>query len=239
MIKKLLFIISTVAIVFACTPSECFKSIGTIQKVKKDIGYFQHIRVEDNVSVMFVEGNEVFLEAGENLLPNINFELRSDSTLIISNKSSCDWLRRYDVPITVYVGIEHINYVYWHSSGNIQSSPFLKKTYLQLDIFDVNALVDLSVDMLGLYVFCNSGADIKLKGMSQDLSVYMKGYGKVDASNLQAQRVKVKHQGANDVIISPIEILEATIEGFGNILYTQEPSQKDITITGSGKVHKL
>ncbi|KOY84905.1 hypothetical protein AD998_00935 [bacterium 336/3] len=221
-----------------CKPKECFKETGSVQKIKKEIGYFKSVWAEDNISVELVEGNEIFLEAGEKLINGIDFKLREDSTLIISNKNSCSWLRSYDIPVKVYVGINNISYINWRSYGNLTSEENLRFGYLQLDIFDVNPKINLNINAIGLFLYYNLGADITLEGTSSELSIFTRGYGKVDASNLATHSARIIHQGQNNILVQPLEVLDVLIESSGNVVYTKEPKEKKITIKGSGKIIK-
>lgn len=221
-----------------CKPSECFVSTGSVQKVKKEIDFFHTVRVEDNVSVILTEGNDIYLEAGENLIPNIEFSLQKDSTLTIRNKNSCNWLRSYDVPVKVYLGVENLQNILWKSYGNLTSHQKITKSYFLMTILDANAIIDLDIDAIGLYVFCNSGADMRFRGEVQEFSVFVMNYCKVDASKLIAQTVKIKHQGQNDLHCFPVERMEVAIESSGNVYYYQEPQNKNIQFVGSGLVLK-
>lgn len=224
--------------IIACKPKECFKETGSVQKIKKEIGYFKSIWVEDNISIILIEGDKVFLEAGEKLVNGIDFYLKPDSSLTIKNKNSCSWLRNYDIPIKVYVGANNISYINWRSYGNLESSENLKVKHLQLDIFDVSPKINLSLNAIGLFLYYNSGADITLEGTSSELSISTQGYGKVDASRLIANFVRIKHQGQNNLFVQPIELLDVIIKSSGNVIYTQEPKEKKVNIIGSGKIIK-
>ncbi|MCU0436967.1 MAG: DUF2807 domain-containing protein [Raineya sp.] len=222
----------------SCKPKECFKETGSVEKIKKETGYFKVIQVEDNINVILTQGNEIFLEAGEKLINGIDFKLKEDSTLTISNKNICSWFRSYDIPINVYVGIETLSYINWRSYGSLTSQKNLQFGYLQLDIFDVNPKINLSINAIGLFVYYNSGADITFEGESKELSVFTRGYGKVNASSLITNLVKIKHQGQNNISVQPVDILEVSIESSGNVLYIHEPKEKKISFTGSGKIIK-
>ncbi|MDX1902928.1 MAG: head GIN domain-containing protein [Thermonemataceae bacterium] len=233
--KKSLLLIFFCFLFTACQNSKCLKSIGELQKVHKELTTFKSIKVEDNISLILTEGEEVYLEAGENLIPYINFEV-VDSSLVISNKNSCDWLRSYDVPVKVYAGSKNLSYIAWRSYGKLSTEQNVSINTLQIDIFDVIASVDIDINSNYLLLFTNSGTSINLKGKTNWLSIFTMGYGKIDAKNLSAKEATIKHQGQNDIETTTEQKLSVDIESSGNLIYFGKPQELVIRIIGSGTV---
>lgn len=238
---KILFLLFlTACLCTTCKPSECLFSTGTVKKQIRNIAFFNKIVAYDNISLILTEEEGLLVEAGENLLPLVETTLQADSTLVLRNRAKCNWLRTYKTPIKVYVGAKNLNYIRWQSFGKLESSPLVLVGYLQIDILEVNALISLDTKAAGLYVFSNSGAAVYLSGESVFLSIFTMGFGKIDAQNLQAQKVSVKHQGQNDIWVKANQDLKATLESSGNLFYKlSDTASQNITRTASGKAIQI
>ena len=217
-----------------CSPDKCLNSTGNIISQNKQIAYFNKIIINDNISLILENGTNIRVEAGENVISNISFEVRTDSTLILKNTNVCEWLRSY-APVKVYVGIDNIKSITSESFGNISTEKLVNINALQLDIFRVSGDIDLELSGNYFSLFTNLGAKINLKGQMANLSIYTLGFGKIDASQMNAQSATVKHGGNNNVFVSATQSLKATLESNGNLYYKQEPITKDIQYFDEGK----
>src|SRR3954470_838525 len=88
---------------------DCFKSTGAIVTERRSIESFTETIIYDNVNVIIVQDSLTYLEvnAGENLLPLINTEIRGGK-LIIENNNKCNWVRDFSVPVNVYMHVPHL-----------------------------------------------------------------------------------------------------------------------------------
>jgi len=233
--RKITYIGLLLLSLFACQNSKCLKGIGEQQKIKKELSFFNDIRVSDNISVVLTEGEEIYVEAGENIIPFLRFEVQ-DSSLVISNENACDWLRSYEVPVKVYIGSQHLQSITWQSYGSLSTNKNLTISTLQITILDVVASINLDLNAAYLVLFSNSGASVNLKGKADWFSIFTMGYGKIAAKELLAQEAVIKHQGQNDIEITAEEKLSVSIESLGNVYYFGKPKELAISILGDGKV---
>ena len=222
-------------LIFAsCSPDKCLNSTGNIISQNKQLPYFNKIIINDNISLILENGTNIRVEAGENLIENISFEVKQDSTLILKNTNVCEWLRSY-ASVKVYVGIDNIKSISSDSFGNISTEKMVNINALQLDIFRVSGDIDLELSGNYFSLFTSLGAKINLKGNIANLGIYTLGFGKIDASQMKAQNATVKHGGNNDVFVNATQSLKATLESNGNLYYKQEPITKDIQYFDEGK----
>lgn len=220
----------------ACNPKDCLKSTGKILKKNYVVAFFNKLYVYDNISVILQNSDSVFVEAGEKLMDRISLEVSADSTLHIRNRNECNFLRSYDIPVKVYIGVRHLDYIQWRSFGTLQSDGQINFSHLQMDFMETNPTVRLNTDALGIYMFCNSGADIRLEGKTTFLGFYHLGYGRVEASDLQAENAHIINEGQNNIYVKVSDFLKAEIRHSGNIIIRQPPRRQEVTITGTGKV---
>ncbi|MEI7500642.1 MAG: DUF2807 domain-containing protein, partial [Bacteroidota bacterium] len=112
----------------------CITSTGpVIFEDRSDLGDFDSISLNDNVNLILTQGtkNIVQVEAGQNIIGGITTEV-INRTLIINNKNICNWLRRYDSPLNVYVTIKNLAKITYNSSGDIRSTNQLTPTSLKV-----------------------------------------------------------------------------------------------------------
>ena len=57
---------------------------------------------------------------------------------------------------------------------------------------------------------------------------YYAGDGRIDASNLIAQTIKVYHRGSNDMIVNPVQSITGKMVSTGNIILKNNPPIVDV-----------
>lgn len=240
MMKTDAFFFMILCLLPACKPAECLKSTGNIKKDLREVGFFNKMYVYDNISVELIEGENVYVEAGANLLSLIQTELKSDSTLILSNQAKCNWLRSYETPIKIYVGVKNLGFIRWESYGNLEAKNQIRVNYLQVDVLGVNALVNLEVEAIGISLFANVGTGFSLSGKVSDLGVFVMGHSRVDALLLEAQKVTIKQESSNHIWVNAVQKIEGNIRGLGNIYYKSLPTTDvNIVSKSSGRAITL
>jgi len=238
--KNLIFGFLILCLLSTCKPSECFFANGNIKKEFRQVGFFHRLFVYDNISVELVEGEEVWIEAGENLLPLLQTELQADSSLVLRNKAKCNWLRSYNTPIKIYVGAKNLGYIRWESYSKLESKTQIPVAYLQVEVLGVNALVDLNLQAIGVYLFANVGADFKLSGKAFYLGIFMMNYSRADALNLEAQQANIRQESSNHIWVNVIQKIEGDIKSYGNIFYKSLPNTLvNISTNASGRAIAL
>ena len=229
MMKTSVFFFMIFCSLFACKPSECLISTGGIKKELRKVGFFNKMYVYDNISIELIEGEEIYVEAGENLLSLIQTELRNDSSLVLSNQAKCNWLRSYETPIKIYVGVQNLKFIRWESYGNLEAKNQINLTYLQIDVLGVNPVINLNINAVGISLFANIGADFKISGKTSDLGIFVMGYSRFDALLLEAQRVSIRQESSNHIWVNATQTIEGSIQGLGNVFYKSLPTT-DINI---------
>lgn len=223
-----------------CKPSECLFVTGKIKKEKRTIGFFNKLLVYDNINVELIEEDSLYVEAGENLLPLLQTQLQDDSTLVLRNNAQCNWLRRYDTPIKIYVGAKNLNFIRWESYGNLESKRPISVTYLHIEALGVNTLVNLNLQAIGIFVFANIGTEFKLSGETSELGVFMMGYSRTDALHLKAQQVAIRQESSNHIWVEAIQKISGSINGLGNVFYRSLPTtEQNIISHSSGRAIAL
>lgn len=237
----LFFIVSTFSSCKKKDLGDCFKSTGEIIEQEREVGQFSKIIVNDNVNLILEtsESGILTVSAGENLLDKIITEKNGD-TLVISNNNSCNWVRNFNIPITIYLPISHLSDIEYRSIGDINCIDTIFCDTLYINVFEGAGSINILTNTYELHTSLHYGtADIKLSGRCTLSYVYSAGWGKIDNRALISKQVYVGNLSSNDIYLSAETTLAATIEGIGNIYYTGNPANISFNQIGSGQLIKL
>jgi len=221
--------------------SDCFKSTGEIIEQSRDVGRISKIILRDNVNLVLEpsESDMLTVSAGENLMDKIVTEKNGD-TLTVSNSNSCNWVRDYEVPITVYLSSGHLSEIEYRSIGDINCTDTIFSDTLIIDVLEGAGTLNILTNTYQLHSSLHYGtADIKLSGRSRLSYVYSAGWGLIDNRALISEQVYVGNKSSNDIYLNAEYTLAATIEGIGNIYYVGNPENITFNQIGSGQLIKL
>jgi hypothetical protein len=214
----------------------CVSTTGQITQQKRNLPYFNQIDLRDNVSLIISNdtGNQVLVEAGQNIIDGVKTEV-ADGQLIISNNNTCNWLRDYNKPLNVYISGNKIWKITYNSSGDIVSNGTLKLDSINLQVWGGCGTIDLSLDIWQGSFSLNLGTvDLRLHGISAITTVYTADYGLYDARDMETGYTYITNKGSNDCYVKASNFLDANISSIGNIYYTGDPKSVKLQVNGSG-----
>lgn len=242
--RKILIII---ALTFFAAFSSCKKSplsIGKTVTQTRQLDHFDTLVIRDDINVILVKSDEnrVEITTGENLIDNIETKI-SDSTLVISNESTMNFIRTYDYKIDVTLYFKDICRVTHSSSGYLKTSNQFNDdtTYTphQGDTLLIHPLYELIIDgSCGdidmefndcdrLYVdYKNGTSNVVIHGNdNHNLEIYSKSFGIVDASDYRCDYVKIRSRSSNDCWVNASKYLQSRIDKNGDIYYKGDPEK--------------
>ena len=237
----ILFIVSSFSSCKKKDLGDCFKSTGEITEQVREIGHFTKIVVRDNINLILspVESDVLNVSAGKNLLDKIVTEKTGD-TLVISNNNSCNWVRDFSVPITVYLSVDQLYEIEYRSIGDINCTDTIFCDTLRVNVYEGAGTLNILTNTYQLHTSLHYGtADIKLSGRCMLSYVYSAGWGLIDNRALISNQVYVGNKSSNDIYLRAENTLAATIEGIGNIYYIGNPENISFSQIGSGQLIKL
>jgi hypothetical protein len=194
---------------------------------------FTRIKVYRGIAVVITEGPEykVEIKSGSNLIDNVSVT-QNDNQLVFTDNTTCNWLREYG-QTTVYVTTPNLEEIYSKTERNISSNGTL--TYPTLRIFALDKDADgeegagtgdfyLTLNNSQLVVENNNVSRYFISGTTNEanLNLYA-GDGRIDASNLTSQTIKVYHRGSNDMIVRPMQSITGKMVSTGDILLKNNP----------------
>jgi len=80
--------------------------------------------------------------------------------------------------------------------------------------------------------------DISMYGKTNALAIVSSGSGDIDASQLTAVTVKATGSGSGDIAVRPVQKLDASLTGSGDLTYYGNPGVLKTQSTGSGDIRK-
>jgi hypothetical protein len=243
--SSFIIIISVICVLLnACNKEnawDCIQTTGDMITEEREISNFKRIQLEDQINLIITQDTveSLSIDGGENLLPEIITEITGD-TLIIRNENSCNWVRRFDIPINVYVSVVELSDLYLYGWGSIHTSDTLKLDSLRTYGWNCSSKIDLLLNTNHAAFFPSTGsADINIKGITNSLYIYSAGFAIADTRAFLSKQTHVNSSGTGDFYVYASEKLTAEIRSYGNVYYKGSPFEIDSVMEGMGKLIKL
>ena len=227
-------------------PSDCVESTGDTVTKDVEVLAFTRLEVYKGIEVVITQGTDykVQIKTGENLINNI--EVSQEGTVLkLRDNTTCNWVRDYGQTI-VYVTAPNIEEIYSKTEKNISSNGVL--TYPLLRLFALDEDVDgkkgagtgdfyITVNNSQLVIENNSVSRYFISGATGEglFSIYASD-GRIDASGLMAQTIKLYHRGSNDMILNSIQSVSGKIVSTGNVILKNNPPIVDVQELYQGRI---
>lgn len=227
----------------SCQPEkrwDCIKSTGKMTTEIRKLLPFKKLEVHDKVEIeIFLDNRyEVKIEAGKNLLPKIQTEVK-DSCLIIHNLNKCNFMRdpAHKIQLKIYMptllSIQNFGY------GNIQ----LKDTLItdSVAIFnEANGDIHLLTNAKIVFGASYASGDTYLEGSANHLYYHFNGNNFLYAKNLYVKEyIYVSNYSIGDAYVYTNSWLDGELRGTGNLYYKGNPEIFITKITKGGKIIQI
>lgn len=238
--KKFLTIILSMAILGCNDPGapDCIRTTGEVETVTFDLSEFSKIEVNNELYVTIKTGprKSISVTTGENLLPNIEFEIVNDKLTLYDN-NGCSWVREYDFP-KVTITTPELSEIRQNGGGIIKSEGFLTFENLVLISEERTGDFELEIQNENIRIISNDLSNFALSGATNRLVIgFFAGDGRFDGTKLEAKEVEVFQRGTNDMFVHATERLSGRIISNGNVIYTKTiPPVVDVSLEGSGNL---
>ena len=239
-IKGFIIILIFAASCSKMQPGDCFKNTGTITTESRAATPFTCLEMNNNVDV-YITYNPTYsidVRAGKNILPGIKTSI-SGKTLTISNENTCNWVRSYNSPIEVYLGLPDIDSILYQASGNLTSTNQFQGDSIQLDVLEGAGSINLWVDLHTSKINLQYGtADVIMRGYAHISYLYSGGYGPADLSRMDTEFTFMTNNSLNNCRVKCNLSLETEIHNVGDVYYSGDPSYVSSWETSSGRLYK-
>jgi hypothetical protein len=200
---------------------DCVKGTGEITTETRQLPAFRNVFAEDNVNLIFIADSTEFVkvEAGKHLISLIKTEVVNNE-LRVRNDNRCNFMRRYDIPINVYVHVRpaQLFHVKSRATGNVTNEGAWMGDSLDLDI---EGSGDISFNVGGglIYTHQHGAGDITITGTCDQILIFSKGTGFTITDGCDNIYTWVYTNTTGKITVNPEWILTTIIEGPGNIYY--------------------
>lgn len=245
--RKIVVLLSFLLVFISCEkPSECYESTGDMVTRTIPVNPFTRIKVYRGIAVVITQGIEykVEIKSGSNLINNVSVT-QNDNQLVLTDNTTCNWLREYG-QTTIYITTPNLEEIYSKTERNISSNGVLTFPVLRIYALDKDADgeegagtgdFNIALNNNQLVVENNNVSRYFISGTTNDanLNLYA-GDGRIDASNLTAQSIKVYHRGSNDMIVRPIQSITGKMVSTGDVILKNNPPIVDVQQLYQGHV---
>lgn len=219
MMKKLICItllLCTLSLT-ACTRVFNFQTVrgsGNIVTESRDVSGFSAIALDGigNVTVEVADEESLTIEAEDNIIENMTFEVRG-STLHIGSKPNTNL--NPTEPVEIVVTMMELEALEINGSGNITAENILAEEFQA--------------------VLRGSGTIIT-SGSADSVDIQLDGSGNIYCKDLLSAMAKVKINGSGNVTVYASEQIDIGISGSGNVVYSGDPANVQKSVTGSGTI---
>jgi len=246
--KKSIYIIFLYLLVVSCNSENapgCFQTVGDIVTEEFSVDDFSKIRIETDVALQLKQGTtqQVLIKTGENLLSDISVSIEN-KTLVIRNNNTCNLVRDYD-NVQAIVTTPNISEIRNASSRDVSSEGVLVFPKLTLtsnssgSIEDVRKSGDfyLNLKCENFVVSANGQSVFYISGTTQQANlVFSDEFPRFEGEDFSIDTLKIRQRSANKMIVSPIDKISGVIQGTGDVISVNRPSEIDVEELFTGRL---
>lgn len=242
-IRICISVILTAALLSGCDDKpDCLKGTGPQTSEERPAGQVNRIELLCNADVIIHPSgeNRIKVTCGANLIDKIETDL-NDGNLVIRNRNRCNWVRSFNPSISVEVWTDDLVAIRTDdSNGDVTFSDTLHVYEFRFDSYSSLGVYHVKLNaFLATLALHNGPADFFGEGKITVSYVYNSGYGIMDFRNIESEIIFMNNRGTNDTYVNVSELLDAKLEGSGNIYYKGNPPIVQTTITGTGVILPL
>lgn len=234
MLKKYIiavFLIFALVAVSGCINQNSMGS-GKVINESRDVSNFNQIDLNGAGELIITQGDKesLIIETDDNIMPYIK-------TSVNANKLVIDFNNSMPIPTQstkFYVTVKDINSITTSGSAKISSNS-LKASDLTINIKGSGESNLNNLNAQTLKIIISGASRIMVSGTVNDQNIDISGAGEYNADSLTSKTATISINGAGRSTIRVSDILNAKINGGGEILYIGNP-QVSQQINGAGNI---
>ncbi len=221
---------------------DCFKGTGNVIQEERQLPTFHSVYLEDNVNLIFQEDTvqKIIVQAGKNLIRLVKTEMRGDE-LYIHNDNKCNFTRRYDIPINVYIHYVRNQFYSIKSKATSVISNSNPCTNDSIDL-QTESSGDINFQFSGstiVHTHQHGAGDITISGVCAQLVIYSTGTGFTLADGCTSDYTWTYTNTTGKITLGTTNSLVVIIDGSGNIYYRGNPASINTTYNSTGRLLPL
>lgn len=233
----LLCLLAIFGLILSSCSRENVHGSGRVITEERPVERFEDLILEGPLEVHLKQDQRipVVLEAEDNVM-RLMETFVNGTTLHVKIRNGVN-LKSFR-PIHVYLQNEQYRRIIFSGSGSLTANDTIASTLFS---YEINGSADarLKLDANEIRMIVNGSGNIQLEGKAGDYSAEVNGSGDIDALDLQVDEARIRISGSGEQHIWVLSLLDATINGSGNIRYKGTPGTVNAQVNGSGKLIKL
>ena len=229
----LIFVMGLIVAVSGCTMSGW--GSGNLINQTKEVNGVNQVSLNGVGTIILQQGDQesLTIEAEDNILPHIQSKVEGNK-LIISYDTNTPTPTK---DVKFYLTVKDMNTIGISGAGKIQSTGFNTKTMsISMSGAGDGNLAGLTLEKLTVSI---SGAGkMILEGKATEQTVTISGAGNYEAKELATETTTINIDGAGKGTVNVGKVLNAMINGAGNLNYLGTP-QINQQISGGGSVKQI
>jgi hypothetical protein len=212
----------------------CIEGNGKVMSEERILRSFSKIELQCDANVILRQGKgqEVFVDAQENILDELITDSRNGVLYIQTDKC----IRRYE-QIIIYITLPFIESLKISGSGSIMNDGAIQTDEIELSIPGSGEININSLNAQFISSRISGSGRIYLYGdeIVKQHNISISGSGSMKANSLSTESVDIDITGSGSIWIKATKVLNADIMGSGSVYYKGNPTITS-KITGSGQI---
>ena len=232
--KSFKIILSSLLLVVIATSSTCVQKKVYTNKTYP-VQSFSSVESEVVAKVIYTQSNEVSVraEGDQDMIDNLTIT-ESDGVLKINHIKKIR--ARNKKNLTIYISSPTIEAFEIEGVGNWIMEGKVKTDYLKINFEGVGNFEALDLESIGIYATYQGVGNLTLGGTTDLLEIKSEGVGSMNTQNLKAKNAVILSSGVGSIKCYSSESIDINNEGVGSITYYGNPTIKNLTNSGVGKI---
>ncbi len=216
-------------------PHGCITGSGHLISEKRNVSDFHSINLSTDGDIYLTQGDvpSLIVTTDNNLMYSLDTYVIYGELIIEFDTPLC----KNPTMIDIHITIPDIHGLFISGPGNIYAGGWIDTDYLDLEI---NGSGNIYIDDLTAYSvssIVNGSGDIDVSGSAIAQEIDISGSGNFYGFDFFTEDTTVFIYGSGDCRVNVSNILDATINGSGNVIYDGYYPTIIYTISGSGSVY--
>jgi hypothetical protein len=238
-IYSLVFLAAASFLVNSCGSIwDCIDGNGNPESEQRLVTEFSGVEntTSFNVEVIYDSVYSVEVTADDNILQLINTSVRGDKLIIDTDNNMCI---NFGSSVDVEIHMPVLNSIELSGSGNMNIFDF------DCESLEIENSGSGNIDMTGIYatttvdIRVDGSGDVSISGKAHRGDYTVSGSGNIDAEDLLVDECYAYISGSGNIHCFAYLLLDATIDGSGDIIYGGSPDEVVQTINGSGRIREI
>ncbi|WP_114491308.1 head GIN domain-containing protein [Candidatus Ulvibacter alkanivorans] len=244
---KYKIVVALVVLFSSCNSEDawdCLQTTGPVVSQEFELANFDKVSIENDITLIVKQGpQQLRIETGENLLPDISVSLDGE-TLRIKNNNKCEFVREYETT-TVYLTAPNLTEIRNSSYRNVRSDGVLQYPVLSLvsnttagpeDVAKGGDFI-LEVECEQFFVAANGQSLFVISGFSEKATIgFEDEIPRFDGADFIVNDLNVFQRSANTMTVNPQERIRGKIYGTGDVISLNRPPIVDVEEFFTGRL---